>query len=132
MSNVLQGINNFLSFINQNWTMIIVLIGLIIGLYKKIKSYLSISTEEKIYIAKKHIEEIILKLITDAEEEYQDWVKAGSIKRSQVINEIFIQYPILNKVTNQEDLIKWIDSVIDNALVTLRDINKSNKNNNVG
>lgn len=126
MTNVLQGINNFLKLLNDNWTLIIICIGLIIGLYRKIKSYLSINTDEKINVAKKHIEEIMLKLITDAEEEYQDWVKAGSIKRSQVIKEIFTQYPILNKVTNQEDLIKWIDSVIDNALVTLRDINKSN------
>lgn len=126
MTNVLQGISNFLKLLNDNWTLIIICIGLIIGLYRKIKSYLSISTDEKINVAKKHIEEIMLKLITDAEEEYQDWVKAGSIKRSQVIKEIFTQYPILNKVTNQEDLIKWIDSVIDNALVTLRDINKSN------
>lgn len=131
MANILQGVNNFLTFINDNWTLIVVLIGLVIGLYKKVKSYLSISTYEKVNIAKKHIEEIMLNFITDAEEEYQDWVKAGSIKRSQVIKEIFTQYPILNKVTNQEDLIKWIDSVIDNALVTLRDINKSKKENNV-
>lgn len=124
MANILNGVNNFLQIINDNWVSIIVCIGLIIGLYRKVKSYLSISTDEKVAIAKKHIEEIMLKLITDAEEEYEDWAKAGSIKRSQVIKEIFAQYPILNKVANQENLIKWIDSVIDNALVTLRDIKK--------
>lgn len=31
-------------------------------------------------------------------------------------------YPILSKFSNQTDLIRWIDTEIDNALNTLRDI----------
>lgn len=129
MTIVLQGLNNFMELINQNWTLIIVCVGLAIGLYRKIKSYISLSTDEKVNIAKQHIQETILKLITDAEEEYTDWVKAGSIKRSQVINEIFEKYPILSKVTNQEELIEWIDNLIDTALIDLRDIVEQNKEN---
>ena len=50
-----------------------------------------------------------------------------SIKRAQVIDELFANYPILSKVTNQEDLIKWIDDVIDESLITLREIVENNK-----
>ena len=124
---ILNGIKNFLSFINDNWTTILVIIGLALALWKKIESYSKLSTDKKIEIAKKQISENILKLITQAEKDYAEWEKAGSIKRSEVISEIYKEYPILAKVVNQEELVKWIDEQIDNALSTLRDIIKQNE-----
>lgn len=121
------GIQNFLQMLYDNWTSVLVCIGLIIGIIQKTKSYLSKSEKEKIEIALSQIEETILKMITDAEEDYEDWNKAGSIKRSQVIKEIFEKYPILSKVTNQEEIIQAIDVMIDNSLVTLREIVQNNK-----
>lgn len=124
---ILNGIKNFLSLINDNWTTILVIIGLVLALWKKIESYSKLSTDKKIEIAKKQISENILKLITQAEKDYAEWEKAGSIKRSEVISEIYKEYPILAKVVNQEELVKWIDEQIDNALPTLRDIIKQNE-----
>ena len=124
---ILNGIKNFLSLINDNWTTILVIIGLALALWKKFESYSKLSTDKKIEIAKKQISENILKLITKAEKDYAEWEKAGSIKRSEVISEIYKEYPILAKVVNQEELVKWIDEQIDNALPTLRDIIKQNE-----
>lgn len=124
---ILNGIKNFLYLINDNWTTILVIIGLALALWKKIESYSKLSTDKKIEIAKKQISENILKLITQAEKDYAEWEKAGSIKRSEVISEIYKEYPILAKVVNQEELVKWIDEQIDNALPTLRDIIKQNE-----
>ena len=124
---ILNGIKNFLSLINDNWTTILVIIGLALALWKKIESYSKLSTDKKIEIAKKQISENILKLITQAEKDYAEWENAGSIKRSEVISEIYKEYPILAKVVNQEELVKWIDEQIDNALPTLRDIIKQNE-----
>ena len=67
-----------------------------------------------------------LKLVTDAEEEYENWVKAGSIKRSEVIDAIFEKYPILNKVTDRDTLIKTLDKIIDDALVEMRKVIEEN------
>ena len=120
--NILHGIQNFLQFINDNWTSIVIIIGLIIAIAKKAKNFFSKSDEEKIAIAKKQIQETMLKLITEAEVDYIEWIEAGSIKRSQVIERIFNMYPILSKVTNQEDLIEWIDDVIDESLEIMREI----------
>lgn len=120
--NVLTGIKNFLGIVNDNWTVIIVIAGLCIALYQKIDKYIKLSNDEKIEIAKTQIREVILKLISDAESDYTEWVSAGSIKRAQVIEEIYTMYPILSKFSNQTDLIRWIDTEIDNALNTLRDI----------
>lgn len=125
--NILTGIQNFLEIVNNNWTTIMVIIGLIIAISKKAKNYFSKSDEEKIAIAKKQIQETMLRMITEAEISYEEWNKAGSIKRSQVIEEIFTNYPVLSKVINQEELIEWIDSEINNSLKTLREIVKENK-----
>ncbi len=119
---MLNGIKNFLEFVNANWTTLAVIISLLIGLYQKISAYLKKSNEEKVAIAKQQIREIMLKMISDAEYDYEDWNKSGAIKRSQVIKKIYEMYPILSKVVNQEELIEWIDDEIDASLGTLNDI----------
>ena len=124
---MLDGIKRFLTFVNENWTAILVILGLAISLYRKIKDYLSKSTEEKIEIAKVQIKQGMLKRITEAEIDFENWNKAGEIKRSQVIEKIYTQYPILSKVADQDELIAWIDNEINNSLKTLRAIIADNK-----
>lgn len=125
--NFLTGLQNFLNIINDNWTTILVCVGLIVGIVKKTQDYLSKSDDEKIKIAKAQIKQVILKKISDAEVDYEEWNKAGSIKRSQVISEIYKEYPILSKVVDQTELTKYIDDAIDDALVELRKVIDSNK-----
>ena len=125
--NILNGIQNFLALVNDNWTTIVVIIGLAIAIMRKVKSYFSKSDSEKIEIAKAQIKETILKMVTEAEMNYEEWNKAGSIKRAQVINQIYTEYPILSKVIDQQSMIKWIDDTIDDSLKTLREIVAENK-----
>ena len=127
MGQILVGIKNFLDLINQNWTLITVIIGLGILVFKKVKRYASLSEQEKIDLALEQIRITALKMVTDSEKEYDKWVKAGSIKRAEVIEKIFKDYPILSKVTNQETLIKNIDNIIDEALNEMRKVFETNK-----
>lgn len=127
---MLKGIQNFLQFINENWTTIIVIISLLLMIVQKTKSYFSKTKEERIEIAKQQIQQICLKLISDAESDYGDWKKAGSLKRTQVIEKIYSDYPILAKATDQEALTKWLDKTIDNSLTELREIIDKNDNKN--
>lgn len=122
----MEGLQKFLQLLNDNWTSILVCIGLVIGIVKKTQDYMSKSQDEKIEIAKKQIQTTILKMISDAEVDWQEWSEAGSIKRAQVIKQIYEEYPILSKVVDQKDLIEWIDEQIDSALDTLREIVKTN------
>lgn len=115
---------DLLSFIYDNWTLILVVIGLIVGGVRKIKTYLSLSDDEKLEVIKKQISEKMLKMITDAEINFEDWNKAGAIKRSQVIGKIFDQYPILSKIVDQAEIIAWIDNEINESLKELRKIIK--------
>lgn len=123
---ILDGIRNFLMFVNEHWTEIVVIAGLGLAIWKKAEAYLKKTDEEKIQIAKDQLRETILKFVTKAEVDYDDWVKAGAVKRAQVIDEIFAKYPILNRVTNQESLISEIDTMIDEALNELREILSKN------
>ena len=118
----MDSIKNFLQFVYDNWMDILVCVALIVGIIQKTKSYLSKSKEERVEIAKTQIKETMLKLITQAEVDYDNWNQAGSIKRSQVIKQIFDEYPILSTVTNQKEIIKWIESEIESSLNTLDDI----------
>jgi hypothetical protein len=119
---MLTGIQNFLQFINDNWTAIIIIIALGFSIALKIKNLFTKDKNGQIEIAKAQIKQIVLKLITDAEVDYSDWAKAGNIKRAQVIQKIYADYPILAKVTDQETLIAWIDTEINNSLKELRKI----------
>ena len=123
----MNGIENFLGYISENWVAILVLLGLTLALGRMVYNYLKIDNVEKIEIAKTQIREAMLKLITEAEIDFEEWNKSGKIKRSQVITKIYEKYPILSKAVSQEDIIAWLDREIDNSLVTLREIIKDNK-----
>ena len=119
---MLTGIQNFLQFINDNWTAIVIIIALGVSIAIKIKNLFVKDKDGQIEIAKAQIKQIVLKLITDAEVDYNDWQKAGSIKRAQVIQKIYTDYPILAKVADQDMLIAWIDNEINSSLKELRKI----------
>lgn len=119
---MLTGIQNFLQFINDNWTAIVIIIALGVSIAIKVKNLFVKDKDGQIEIAKAQIKQIVLKLITDAEVDYNDWQKAGSIKRSQVIQKIYTDYPILAKVADQDMLIAWIDNEINSSLKELRKI----------
>ena len=120
-------IENFLGYLSENWVMILVLIGAAFSVGKLICKYLELSNEEKIEVAKKLIREAMLKMITEAEIDFEEWNKSGSIKRSKVIADIYEKYPILSKAASQEAVIAFIDGEINSSLKTLREILKENK-----
>lgn len=126
MNFALDGIHNFLSYVNENWTMILACAMLIFAIAKKTARFFSKSQDEQLEIAKAQINEIMLRLVTEAECDYEQWVSAGPVKRAQVIDQIFAVYPVLSKVTNQEELIAWLDEAIDEALKIMRKIFEEN------
>jgi len=124
---MMDGIQNFLFSVNENWTSAMVIIGLGLVVYRNVKTYLSKSEDEKIETAKTQIKEIILKMVTEAEMDFNEWNKAGNIKRSQVISKIFEGYPVLSKIADQQKIISWIDNEIDSSLKILRKVIKESK-----
>lgn len=129
----MEAITKLLNWIVQNWTAIVAIIGLIYAIYLKAKKtwedWQKMTEDEKqkelerqIEIAKKILAELILSLVSRAEIEWKDeGAKLGPIKRAQVIEEVFEQLPVLAYVTDQEELLAYIDELIDKALVIVRE-----------
>lgn len=130
----MESLKNLLQWIYDNFALIICCCGLAVGIYEKAKKYITASDEDKkkqfeeaVEITKVKIKEKMLMMVNESEEKYKEWVKAGSLKRAEVIAKIYDDYPILSQVADQDTLIKYIDNTIDEALVTLREILKDNK-----
>ena len=118
----MKGIQNFLEFIIANWTSVVVIFCIIFLIVVRIKAFFSHSKEERVEIAKEQIRQAILKWVSDAEIDYLEWQKAGAIKRSQVIQKIYTEFPIISKVVDQDSLVAFIDDCIDEALKTVREV----------
>lgn len=122
----MEGIKNFLIVVNDNWTTIVVICGVGISIYRKVKSYLKLSNEQKIKSVWKAVDSVVLSMVSDAELNYTDWKGAGELKRSEVVSRIFAEYPILSKITNADEVIRRIDDCIDNALITVKSVIEDN------
>lgn len=125
--NIIDGIRNFIRLVNDNWTIIVIALGLLCTFANRVHAYMQLSKQERIEAIKTSIKAIMLEKVTDAEVEYEDWISAGAIKRSQVINKIYEMYPELYNVVDQEGLIKWMDEAIDEALKIMRQIFEENQ-----
>lgn len=126
-SEILNGIKNFLWLINEYWTTIIVIIGLILTIYKKIKKYQKLNDEQRVELAWKSVSETMLSMVMDVETDYGDWKQAGAIKRSEIINRVFKEFPILEKITNREQVIYMLDNLIDNSLEEMKKVFDKNE-----
>ena len=113
---VVEKIITVLEFVNNNWGLFMILLALIFSIYVKVKGFIKLTPEQKIDIAKKAIKENILAYISDSEKTWLDYKKTGQVKRSEVISKIYNDYPILKEYINQEELIEFIDTLIDESL----------------
>ena len=132
----MEGIKNFLQLINDNWTTITTILILLFAIYTKAKKFYSdwkAKTEEEkqkaieeakqiaIINAKNALADFILVLVSKAEIEWQsEEGKLGKVKRAQVIAEIYAKYPILEEVEDKDALLEYIDTLIAEALKTVR------------
>lgn len=127
----MNGINNFLEYINNNWTSISILLVLILGIYAKAKKFYQNwqkkTDEEKqaefdraVEEARNALAKFILGYVSEAEVRWKEQ-GMGEIKRSEVLTRVYQQYPILTAVADQDKLVGYIDVLIDEALKTVRE-----------
>lgn len=124
---MMEGLLKLINFTIDNWSVIVAFLIVISAGVIQMKKFFAKSDEEKIKIAKQQIKECIMDYIGRAEFDYEDMIQAGSIKRAQVIKEIFKEYQVLNKVIDQESVITFIDETINEGLKELRKIIAENQ-----
>ena len=106
-----------IQFITDNWFFIVIAIGVAIYVYEEV---IQRSNKEKIIIAKHLVAVGIDALVAEAEIKFADYEKSGQFKRSYVIQIIFEKYPVLTKVVEQEQLLDWIDKLIEESVARLK------------
>lgn len=109
----MEAIKNTITLIQENWTNILIVISFVIVAAKKVIEYIKMSKEERVEAALKIIKSELLKIMADAEIEWEEYKKSGEIKKSQVITEIYNKFPFLKDYIDQDELIQRITEMID-------------------
>ena len=125
----MEGIKNTLIIIEENWTNILIVLSCLFAIYRKAKKYINMNNEEKEKEKEelkegtlKIVKTVLLKLMSEAEIEWNDFEKSGSIKRSQVIKELYNEFPILKEFTDQDKLLAIIDNMIKEEKSKMDDV----------
>ncbi len=129
----MNSIQKTLQFIVDNWSQIIIIATLILTIYTRTKKFIlewkNKTEEEKqkdfekaVETAKKALADYILILVSKAEIDWQsEEGKLGKTKRAQVIEKIYEKYPVLEQVEDKENLLKYFDELINEALKVVRE-----------
>ena len=83
---------------------------------------MKLTKEQKVEAALKVVKAELLKLMSDAEIEWQDFNKSGEIKKSQVISEIYKKFPFLAEYISQDELIEKIGEMIEEQKAKMDEI----------
>ena len=123
------GFNNFIHLIQSQWTNIVVVIAIIATVVKTALSYSSMTEEQRVQSALKVVKEELMRLMCQAEIQWKDYKKSGDLKRSQVIKDIYNQFPFLSKYMDQDKLVKTIYEMIDKQMDNMDNLlNKPEEN----
>lgn len=119
---LMAGFNNFIHLIQNQWTNIVVVIAIIATVIRTTLNYSALSQEQRVQSALKVINEELMKLMCQAEIQWKDYKKSGDLKRSQVIKDIYNQFPFLSKYMDQDALVKKIYEMIDKQMDNMNNL----------
>lgn len=119
----MQGIDNLIKFLAENWTFIVIIISIIVKAIISVSDFMKKSKEERKAAAWSELSRIALSLVSDAETEWGS--KTGEIKKSEVIKKIYDKLPALSEIANEAETSEQIDKIIDDALAQMREILKN-------
>ena len=115
-------VNNVVNSLSNSLPTIIIVIAIIIGAARMVIQYSKMTKEERVNTALKVIKEELLKLMSDAEIEWEDYKKSGELKKSQVLKEIYSQFPFLATYIDQDTLVNKLYELIDNEMENMNKI----------
>lgn len=122
----MQGLTNLVTIAQNVWAIVVAIAAIIYCIAMYIKRLKNLSDSDKFWVAVSCMKAEILSLMSAAEIDWKDFPKAGQIKRSQVISEIFQRYPILRERVSEEDIEKLIDMAINEMMDELNEVIRKN------
>lgn len=121
---MMTSINNTLGLIENYWSMLIIIIALVVLTIEEVRKYKAMTREQRIEAALSVVKGELLKLMSDAEIEWSEYKKSGALKKSQVLKEIYTQFPFLQDYINQDELVTKITEMIDAEMENMNKILK--------
>ena len=110
----------------SNLVNILIVVAAILYAIDRVINFMKLSKEEQKEAALKIIKEELLKLMIEAEKNWDDISKSGKIKRSEVITELYNRFPILKEFKDQDKLLEELDKMIDDTKVIMDKIIEEN------
>lgn len=118
----MNGINNTLNFIFENWSNLVFIAAFLFILINRVRSFFALSKEDQVEAALKVVRTQLLKFMSEAEINWKDFEKSGAIKKSEVITRIYQEFPILKEYVDQDTLIQTIVDMINEGMAEMNKI----------
>lgn len=121
------GLKNLLALITENWAVISVVLSLVIFTIIKLKNWKTMSKDEKLDSLLLVIQQWILKMMCEAEKNWEKYNSAGEVKKSEVIAEIYKQFPQLADYSQQDEILTKIETMINGAMDSMNKVMNADK-----
>lgn len=113
-------------FLLDNWLDILISLLIISIIIEDIRAIIKRKDTKKIVKTLEKVSGPIASYVNDVEMKWakKHIVKAGAVKRAEVISKIYEKYPELSDYVNQKLIIDTIDELIDDALKGIENMKK--------
>ena len=123
----MQSIVKALKWLYDNWSVVVIVIGLLTAVIVKLKAWSKLSADEKLQAANSEKEKALTQLkqlalswVTVLEEKWSGIEKSGYIKKSEFFERVYDKLPVLSQYSDEIE--QTVSDIIDGALIELRDI----------
>lgn len=123
----MQSIVKVLKWLYDNWSAVVIIIGLLTAVIVKLKAWSKLSADEKLQAANSEKEKALTQLkqlalswVTVLEEKWSGIEKSGYIKKSEFFERVYDKLPVLSQYSDEIE--QTVSDIIDGALIEMRDI----------
>ena len=123
----MQSIVKVLKWLYDNWSAVVIIIGLLTAVIVKLKAWSKLSADEKLQAANSEKEKALTQLkqlalswVTVIEETWSGIEKSGYIQKSEFFERVYDKLPVLSQYSDEIE--QTVSDIIDGALIEMRDI----------
>lgn len=123
----MQSIVKVLKWLYDNWSVVVIILGILTAFIVKLKAWSELSADEKLQTANSEREKALTQLkqfalswVTTLEEKWSGIEKSGYIKKSEFFERVYDKLPVLSKYSDEIE--QTVSDIIDGALIEMRDI----------
>ncbi len=121
----MQSIVKVLKWLYDNWSVVVIVIGLLTAVIIKLKAWSKLSADEKLQAANSEKEKALTQLkqlalswVTVLEEKWSGIEKSGYIKKSEFFERVYDKLPVLSQYSDEIE--QTVSYIFDGELIEMR------------